>query len=155
MRFYLVDRVDKIAAGQYIEGVKCISMSEDVFEHHFPENPIFPGSLIIEGLAQLSGFLLEYTLLEQGERHTRPAISMVNRMKFRKMVIPGDRLTYRGEIKVFHPNEYAAVKVTAEQEGQLYAEGELLFIFIDILDEEMAELSKKFMAKVLENTLKL
>ena len=56
MRFLLVDRIVSWEPGGPLRGVKCVSMSEDVLEHHFPGNPIMPGSLLLEAMIQLAGW---------------------------------------------------------------------------------------------------
>jgi 3-hydroxyacyl-[acyl-carrier-protein] dehydratase len=56
VRFLLVDRIMEWDAGGPLRGVKCIAMSEDVLEHHFPGNPIMPGSLLLEAMIQLAGW---------------------------------------------------------------------------------------------------
>ncbi len=55
--FLLLDRVIKIEKGEYIEAYKNVSISEPVFQGHFPNHPIYPGVMIIEGLAQAGGVL--------------------------------------------------------------------------------------------------
>ena len=61
------------------------------------------------------------------------------------MVTPGDRLVYRAEVKCLYPDEYGAVTVTASRDGRVCAEGELLFTFLDILDDGMQEVSNALM----------
>ena len=151
MRFYLVDRIQEICLGKYVEGLKCISMSDDIFNEHFPGYPIFPGSLILEGLAQMSGLFFEYCLHKQGITGKRAALTMINRMKYRKVVIPGDRLNYRADVKMFYPEEYATVVVTATCEGKRCAEGELFFSFLDIMDEEMKMTNERLMSLAFRN----
>ncbi len=145
MRFYMIDRIREVAPGKYVEGIKNITMSDDVFNEHFPGYPIFPGSLILEGLAQLSGLFFEYCIKEQGLPQKRAALSMVNRMKYRRLVIPGDQLVYRADVKMFYPDEYAVVTVKAVCDGELCAEGELFFTFLDIMDEEMKQTGNRLM----------
>ena len=124
-----------------------MSLSEDVFNEHFPGYPIFPGSLILEGLAQASGILLEQTLKAQGYEHRRAVLSLVEKMKYYARVIPGDRLDYRVEIKSLYPDEYAAVKVRATgQDGKLRARGELLFTFLDIDDPLLFEATDRMVS---------
>lgn len=141
MRFYQVDRVTVLSPGKFVEGVKCVSLDNDIFDEHFPGCPIFPGTLIIEGMAQLSGMFLEYCRKEMGAAPRRAALSIVNKVKFRDMVTPGDRLVYRADVKCLYPDEYAVVKVKATREGRVCATGELLFTFLDILDDKMQEVS--------------
>lgn len=141
MRFYLVDKVTRICPGKYVEGVKCVSLSDDIFNEHFPGCPIFPGSMMIEGLAQMSGAFFEWCRNDQGLPDRRAALTMVNRFKFRGIVAPGDRLVYRADVKCFYPDEYGVVRVKAVKDGKTCAEGELLFTFLDILDDRMKAVS--------------
>jgi len=141
MRFYQVDRVTELSPGKYVEGFKCISLDNDIFNEHFPGCPIFPGTLMIEGMAQLSGMFLEWSRKEMGYAPRRAALSLVQKVKFRDMVVPGDRLVYRADVKCLYPDEYGAVKVKAVRDGRTVAEGELLFTFLDILDEGMQKVS--------------
>jgi 3-hydroxyacyl-[acyl-carrier-protein] dehydratase len=151
MRFYLVDRIQKACLGKYVEGLKCISMSDDIFNEHFPGFPVFPGSLILEGLAQMSGLFFEYCLQEQGITGKRAVLTMINRMKYRRVVIPGDCLSYRADVKMFYPQEYATVVVTATCEGKRCVEGELVFSFLNVMDEDMKKTNDKLMALAFRN----
>jgi hypothetical protein len=62
------------------------------------------------------------------------------------MVFPGDRLVYRAESKSFYPEEYSVAKVTAFKEEKICAEGELVFGFIDIMDDDMKNITRDFFA---------
>ena len=135
MRFYLYDRVEEICYGRYMVAVKCITFADDVFNEHFPGHPIFPGSLIMEGLAQLGGALFELTMREKGKDVKFAMLSMVNRLKFRKPAVPGDRLVYRVEIKVMH-DDYGVVRAKAYLDSSEIASGELLFAFMKVEDQE-------------------
>ena len=152
MRFILVDRIDELKIGSWAKGVKCISQTNEIFEQHFPGYPLMPGSLIMEGLAQLSGVLFEYSLMQLGHTHKRPVLTLVNKMKFRRFATPGDKLDYDCRVKLFYPDEYAVATVTAKCDGKLYAEGELLFGFADILDEKLLKLSVEAIESFLKNT---
>lgn len=136
MRFHLVDRIDEICYGSYIIGVKCITLADDVFNEHFPGYPIYPGSLIQEGLAQLAGSFFEIMMnrLDLPVKHS--VLSIVNKMKFRKPVGPGDKLTYRADIIVMREN-YGVAAVKAELDGEPVADGELTFSFIQIADDKL------------------
>jgi 3-hydroxyacyl-[acyl-carrier-protein] dehydratase len=136
MRFNLVDRVDEVCYDKYIVGVKCITLADDVFNEHFPGYPIFPGSLIQEGLAQLAGSFFEIILNRRGLPMKRSILTVVNKMKFRRPAEPGDRLVYRAETKLLN-EEYGVAKVTAMLDDDLCAEGEFLFSFITIDDADL------------------
>jgi 3-hydroxyacyl-[acyl-carrier-protein] dehydratase len=139
MRFHLVDRVDEICYEKYIIGVKCITLADDVFNEHFPGYPIFPGSLILEGLAQLGGSFFELIMKERGVPLKRSVLTIINHMKFRKPAFPGDKLIYRAEVKSFRIDEFGVVKVVAFLDGEICVEGELLFNFFDIKNERLQD----------------
>jgi len=132
MRFHLVDKITEICYDKYIVGIKCVTLADDVFNEHFPSYPIFPGSLIMEGLAQLSGSFLELIMNEKKLPMKRSVLTIINHFKFRKAVYPGDRLVYRAELKSFRQDEFGVTKVIAYNENEICAEGELMFNFFDI-----------------------
>lgn len=152
MRFYLIDRITEVAPKKYVEGLKLVSMSDDVFNEHFPGYPVFPGSLILEGLAQMSGLFFEYCLRQEGVTDKRAVLTLINRMKYRRLVIPGDSLFYRADVKAYYPDTYATVSVKVTCEGKRYAEGELFFSFLTgIMDEEMQKTTDRLMALAFRN----
>ena len=90
--FLLVDRVTETVAGERIKGYKNISANEDLFNGHFPGHPIFPGVLILEAMAQLSGVLAFETKGIRPADGTNYLFGGVEKARFRRQVIPGDRL---------------------------------------------------------------
>ena len=96
--FLLIDRVTNLVSGESIRGYKNVTMNEDMFNGHFPNQPIMPGVLIIEAAAQLSGILAFET---QG---TRPSDGInylfggVEKARFKRPVVPGDRLDLKSVI---------------------------------------------------------
>ena len=136
MRFHLLDRIEEISYGKYITAVKCITLADDVFNEHFPGYPVFPGSLILEGLAQLGGSFFELMMKHQNLPVKRSILSIVNKLKFRRPAGPGDRLLYRADMVTMR-DEYGVVKVKAEIDAEICAEGELTFTFVDIPDETL------------------
>ena len=96
--FLLIDRVTNLVSGESIKGYKNVTMNEDMFNGHFPNQPIMPGVLIIEAAAQLSGILAFET---QG---TRPSdgknylFGAVEKARFKRPVVPGDRLDLKSVI---------------------------------------------------------
>jgi len=136
MRFHLLDRIEEVHYNQYISAVKCISLSDDVFDEHFPGHPVYPGSLIIEGLAQLGGAFFELIMNHEGKPVRRSVLSIVNRMKFRRPVFPGDRMLLRADM-LSSRDDFGVVSVKSEVDGELCADGELTFTFLDIQDETL------------------
>ena len=98
MRFILIDRITRWEAGKTATAVKNVALSEDFFDDHFPNKPILPGVLMLEGMAQLSGLLLEEAVFEQYDQRLKALLSQVAKAKFRSPVYPGDRLAYTAEI---------------------------------------------------------
>lgn len=91
--FLMVDRIVELNPGQYIRGYKNITINEFIFNGHFPEQPIFPGVLIIEAIAQLGGFLF-MKKESKGDISKSDLVFLcgVDRVKFIDYVIPGDRI---------------------------------------------------------------
>ncbi|GAA5523832.1 3-hydroxyacyl-[acyl-carrier-protein] dehydratase FabZ [Microbulbifer aestuariivivens] len=96
--FLLVDRVVELEEGKYIKGYKNISVNEEVFNGHFPEVPIFPGVMIIEALAQVSGILGFKTLGQKPEDGYLYLFAGIDDVRFKRQVVPGDRLTLESEV---------------------------------------------------------
>ncbi|MDR2208953.1 MAG: 3-hydroxyacyl-ACP dehydratase FabZ [Azoarcus sp.] len=127
MRFLLVDSILEWNPGVGATGVKNISLSEDFFDDHFPLKPIMPGVLIIEGMAQLSGLLLEETMKQQDIK-VKALMSMVDKAKFRQPVYPGCQLRY--DCTISQINELGGkVSASASVGGMPVAECSLLFSF--------------------------
>jgi 3-hydroxyacyl-[acyl-carrier-protein] dehydratase len=98
MRFFFVDRVDQIEPGKIAVGVKNITYNEDFLQDHFPDHPIYPGTLMIEALAQLGGFLVECTYNAGQENIRRAILAQVEKAKFYEPVTPGDQIILRCEM---------------------------------------------------------
>jgi len=157
MRFHMIDRIEEICRWKYITAVKCISLSDDVFNEHFPGYPIFPGSLILEGLAQLSGSFFEMAMHSEEERIKRAVLTVIREFKIKKPAGPGDKLLYRAEI-ITRTGEYGVTKVSASapasnsSEEELYAKGELMFSFIDPPNDKISQSREELYAIVTRQT---
>lgn len=138
MRFHLIDRIEEICYGRYITALKCVTLADDVFNEHFPGYPVFPGSLIIESLAQLGGSFFELMMKNDNLPIRRSILSIVNQIKFRKPVWPGDRMLLHAELMSYH-DDFGVVKVKAEVDNEICASGELTFTFIEIEDDKFQE----------------
>lgn len=90
--FLLVDRVVQCTAGQSITVIKNVTVNEPHFDGHFPGNPLMPGVLIIEAMAQASG-LLAYTAAKEADRDALYFLVGVDKARFRRPVRPGDQLS--------------------------------------------------------------
>ncbi len=89
--FLLVDRVVEMVPGVSAVGIKNVSISEPVFQGHFPRHPVFPGVMIIECMAQTAGVLVVETLGPEA-RGKLVYFMSVDNAKFRKPVVPGDQM---------------------------------------------------------------
>jgi 3-hydroxyacyl-[acyl-carrier-protein] dehydratase len=92
--FLMVDRVIDIRGDEHGIGIKNVTINEPQFVGHFPENPVMPGVLVIEGMAQTAGVLC-LRLTEAGAKQGRSVLFLtIDKAKFRKPVGPGDTLKY-------------------------------------------------------------
>ncbi|WP_136661126.1 3-hydroxyacyl-ACP dehydratase FabZ [Nitratireductor sp. XY-223] len=104
--FLLVDKIIDIDADNAAVGIKNVTVNEPHFTGHFPENPVMPGVLLIEGMAQTAGAICART---QDSKANVVYFMTIDNARFRKPVIPGDRVEYhvkklkqRGTIWKFH-----------------------------------------------------
>lgn len=121
--FLLVDRVTELVEGKSIKGYKNVTINEEFFQGHFPEKPIMPGVLILEALAQLGGV----AILRMDEYKGKiPMFAGADRVKWRKPVVPGDRLDLSCEIvKLRGP--IGLGKAVATVDGKKVCEAEIMF----------------------------
>lgn len=121
--FLLIDTIEELEPGVRAVGKKCVSVNEPFFQGHFPGNPVMPGVLIMEALAQVGAV----AILSQPEWKGRTAyFAGIDKAKFRRKVIPGDVLSLEMEIiKVKGP--VGVGKAVAKVDGQVAAQAELTF----------------------------
>lgn len=95
--FLLVDRVTKIEKNETLCAYKNVSISENVFQGHFPGHPIYPGVMILEGMAQAGGILAFKSMNMSKEEAAQKVVYFmsIDKAKFRSPVKPGDQLEYR------------------------------------------------------------
>ena len=137
MRFFLIDRIIDWQVGQEAKAIKNIALSEDFFDDHFPRRPVMPGVLMIEGMAQLSGLLLEAGLQETYSLNAKAVLTVLERTKFREPMRPGDSLTYHTQVTALHKN---GGKVTARAlcEERVVVTTGMVFAF-KVLDDPLLE----------------
>jgi 3-hydroxyacyl-[acyl-carrier-protein] dehydratase len=122
--FLLVDRVLDVEPQKRIVAIKNVSANELFFTGHFPEQPIMPGVLIAEALAQV-GCIMMYTENDQVTGKI-PLLMGLNNFKFRKPVVPGDQLVMEVELLKIRRG-FGKIKGYAKVEGNIVAEGEITF----------------------------
>jgi len=151
MRFFLIDKITRWNVGVSAEALKNVALSEDFFDDHFPRHPVMPGVLILEGLAQLSGLLLEASLKEKTGKDAKAVVTVLERTKFRILVKPGDTLTYQTE--VLSVNEAGGkARAQARLGEKLVTTTEMVFAFKEVddpkLDEKRRALMELWMAEL-------
>lgn len=133
MRFLLLDRITAWEPGRSATAVKNVALSEDFFDDHFPSKPIMPGVLLLEGMAQLSGLLIEEGVRRDEGRNVKALMSIVLRAKFRRPVFPGDSLTYHAQVRSIN-EQGGRAEIRALLGETLVAECCLVFSFHEIDD---------------------
>jgi len=127
--FLLVDRVVEIIPGQKLTAYKNVTINEDFFNGHFPGHPVMPGVLILEALAQASA-ILAYKSENMDPSRKVTYLMGVDGARFRKPVLPGDRLQLGIEV-LRHKGSVWKTKGTATVDGVKVAEGEFLATVVD------------------------
>ena len=118
--FLLIDRVVDVVAGQSAVGIKNVSINESYFRGHFPKRPVMPGVLIVEAMAQTAAVLVVQTL-GPGSEGKLVYFMSVDSARFRRPVVPGDRLhihvtrkQHRGNVWKFEGKAMSGDKLMAE-----------------------------------------
>ena len=131
--FLLIDRVVELEPSKFITGYKNITIAEQVFQGHFPGHPIYPGVMIIEGMAQAGGILAFKSMGEEEQANTEDKVvyfMSIDGAKFRSPVRPGDRLEYRLEV-LKHKGNIWVLAGKAFVDDKLVAEAELKAMIVD------------------------
>jgi len=126
MRWIWIDHFLEFHSGKYARTVKQLSLAEHHFAQHFPGYPVMPASLILEGLAQTGGILVG----EASQFQEKVVLAKVPRAVFHREMLAGETLIYEAEILHLRP-EGAAVNCRVLVEGQVTAEAEIFFAYLD------------------------
>ncbi len=131
--FLLIDRVLDIQIGKTINAYKNVSISENIFQGHFPGHPIYPGVMIVEGLAQAGGILAFKSMSEDYQKNTENKVvyfMSIDKCKFRAPVTPGDKLEYKVSV-IKHRGSIWVLKGEAYVDGKLATEAVLKAMIVD------------------------
>ena len=126
--FLLVDRILEIEKGKRIVGIKNVTFNEEFFQGHFPGNPVMPGVLIVEAMAQVAAIGLLDIIPDREKKLLY--LSAVDRCKFRRPVVPGDQLRIEAVILTLK-TRISKCRAVATVGGQVCAEAELLSTLLD------------------------
>jgi len=122
--FLLVDRILEGEKMKNLVGLKNVTINEPFFQGHFPSEPIMPGVLILEGMAQAGGILAFYSMPEMvGEKLVY--FAGIDKVKFRRPVVPGDQLIYVVEV-IKQKGKIWKMAAKAKVDDKLAAEAELM-----------------------------
>lgn len=131
--FLLVDRILEIEQGKKAVGIKNVTVNEPFFQGHFPGNPIMPGVLIVEAMAQVGAVAV---LSMEDNRGKLALFAGIDKARFRRPVIPGDQLRMEVElIKV--KGSMGKGKGMAYVGDELVAEAELMFVLLENRDNSI------------------
>ena len=122
--FALVDRIIEYVPGKQAVGVKNVTFNEPHFQGHFPGRPIMPGVLIVEAMAQVGGIVMTQLPEFEGGLFL---FAGIDKTRFRREVVPGDQLVMTLELLWVKQRRFGKMHGRAEVDGQLAAEGELMF----------------------------
>lgn len=127
--FLLVDKILECKSGESIKGIKNVTINEPFFQGHFPGQPIMPGVLILEAMAQVGG-ILAYLSNEEEMKNRLFYFIGLDKVRFRKTVVPGDQIVFdltmlKRKMKMYIMAGRATV------DGKLVAEAELMAAMSD------------------------
>ena len=122
--FLMIDRIINIRGNESATGIKNVTANEPQFLGHFPGNPVFPGVLIIEGMAQTAGAICIMAATHLASRPQVVYLMTIDKAKFRKPVVPGDRLEYHMN-RIKRRKNMWWFRGEAKVDGEVVAEAEL------------------------------
>ena len=126
--FVMIDRVVEFVGSDALVAIKNVSINEPYFQGHFPGNPVMPGVLQLEAMAQAAGILM----LRRGSAEGKATLFMsADKVKFRKPVRPGDQLILNAKLTKTRGDKLAAAEVTCTVDGQVVSSADLMFAIIN------------------------
>lgn len=130
--FLLVDRVTDLTKNESLTAYKNVSIGEQIFQGHFPGHPIYPGVMILEGMAQAGGILAfrSMDLTDEDAANKVVYFMSIDKAKFRQPVRPGDRLEYRMNV-LKHKGAIWLLEGKAYVDDVLCSEAELKAMIVD------------------------
>ncbi|MBP3207497.1 MAG: 3-hydroxyacyl-ACP dehydratase FabZ [Campylobacter sp.] len=128
--FLLIDRVTDLKVGESLTAYKNVTYGEQIFQGHFPGHPIYPGVMIIEGMAQAGGVLAFKSMPDDDLSDKVVYFMSIDKAKFRKPVRPGDKLEYKISV-IKHKGRIWVLKGEAYIDGVLATEAELQAMIMD------------------------
>lgn len=122
--FLMVDRIIELEKRKHAVGIKNVSVNEYYFMGHYPQKPLMPGVLMIEAMAQVGGVMMLY---DSDSENVVPYLAAVEKVRFRRTVVPGDQLIIETDI-IKSKGGVGRVKGVCKVEGEIACEGEIVFV---------------------------
>jgi 3-hydroxyacyl-[acyl-carrier-protein] dehydratase len=130
--FLMIDRIVRIDRDESAVGIKNVTFNEPIFQGHFPENPIFPGVLIIEGMAQTAGAIVIKHDSNAGGKNIVLMLG-VDKARFRKPAGPGDTIEFH-IAKMHRRRNVGRYEAKAMVEGTVIAEAEITAMIVGVAE---------------------
>jgi beta-hydroxyacyl-ACP dehydratase FabZ len=128
--FLLVDKIIEMDIGKRVVGIKNVTINEPFFQGHFPGQPIMPGVLILEAMAQVAGVMALKTVPPEQVQNKVIYFMTIDKAKFRKPVIPGDQIRFEMDVLKMRSN-IVNFRGQAVVDGGVVAEAEMMAMIID------------------------
>ncbi len=125
--FILVDRILEIVPGEQMTGLKNVTINEPFFQGHFPQKPVMPGVLVLEGMAQV-GCIMAYFSKGDAVKGKLAYFVGINKARFRKVVSPGDQIIYKLKL-LKEKRGIIIMEAKAYVDDKLVSEAELMATF--------------------------
>jgi len=126
MRWIWIDRFVEFRRGEFARSVKQLSLAEDIFADHFPDYPVMPAALLLEGLAQTGGILVG----EVNEFREKVVLAKIAKAKFQREAFAGEEIIFETTLLYVRP-EGAAVQGKVFASGELLGQAEITFAHLD------------------------
>ncbi len=127
--FVMVDKILSVTPGEGVTGLKNVTINEPFFQGHFPERPVMPGVLILEGMAQVGG-VLAFNSFPENIGKKLLYFAGIDKARFRRQVVPGDQLIFKMEL-LKHKRGIMVMSGKTYVDEQVAAEAELMASFGD------------------------
>ena len=126
MRWFWIDRFSEFVSGKYATAVKCVSLADEVTDDYSPGRPYYPSSMIVEGMAQAGGLLID----QLNDFTGRVVLAKIQSSEFFFEALPGDQLDFRVELED-NLDVGSMVKGTVHRNGELQANINLIFAVLN------------------------